>query len=54
MLWMEWVVAGIGVVYSATSIGYAHKGEFGFAVMYMGYALANAGLIWAAIHGRML
>ncbi len=53
MLWMEWVVAGIGIMYFATSFGYLRSDQTGFAMMYMGYALANLGLILAATNGRL-
>lgn len=52
MTWVEVLPIITGVLYTAAGFGYAWRGEEGWAVAYFAYALANAGLVWAAIGGR--
>lgn len=52
MTWIEVIPIVTGLLYSTAAVGYARAGEWGWAITYGGYALANAGLIWAAIAGR--
>lgn len=42
-------VAICGLLYLATAIGFAWKKQWGWSLAYFAYALANVGLIWAAI-----
>jgi hypothetical protein len=44
----NYLVAICGVLYLGTSIGCAYKQEWGFAVAYLSYSLANVGLIMAS------
>lgn len=45
----NYTVAICGLLYLATSIGFIFQKEWGFALAYFAYALANVGLIMAAI-----
>lgn len=49
MTWKEWLAAGIGLVYAAMFIGYVVEGRTGFAMMFAGYAIAQVGIILAAL-----
>ena len=42
------LTAGVGVVYVAVAYFHLRDERVGFALMFLGYALANAGIIWAA------
>lgn len=48
----EWLIGGVAVVYLIAAAGYWYGGQIGFAVAYAAYALANVGLIIAAIETR--
>lgn len=39
-------------MYALTALGYWQLGQRGFALAYAAYALANVGLVWAAVEGR--
>ncbi len=52
VLWMEWCALTVGVVYAAVAAGYVHGGQTGLGLAYLGYALANVGLVWAGVSGR--
>lgn len=41
-----------GLLYLTAAVGYGARGEWPWAAMYLGYAFANIGLVWAAISGR--
>lgn len=41
-------VAICGILYAITAISFFTKSEYGFALTYFAYALANVGLIMAA------
>lgn len=41
-------VAICGVLYLGTSIGFIMEKQWGFAITYLAYSLANVGLIMAA------
>ncbi len=38
----------VGALYALTGIGYLWKREFGWAIVWLSYGLANVGLIMAA------
>lgn len=42
------LIIGVGVVYLVVACDQAAKGEFGMAIAWAGYAIANVGLAWAA------
>ena len=44
----NYLVAICGVLYFGTSVGFGLKHEFGWALAYFAYALANVGLIIAS------
>ena len=44
----NYTVAICGILYLITSIGFVMQKEWGFAVAYFAYALANVGLIMAS------
>lgn len=48
----EWAPALAGLLYLAGAVGYAAQGQRGLALTYTAYAIANVGLIWAAMEGR--
>lgn len=39
-------------MYASTAVGYWLHGQMGFALAYGAYALANVGLVMAAVEGR--
>lgn len=52
MRWVELLPAIVGLFYLAAACGYYAHGSRGFALAYAAYAVANVGLILAAIEGR--
>lgn len=50
--WIELLPAASGVLYITASLGYGWHGQYGMALAYAAYALANVGLIVAAMEGR--
>lgn len=52
LTWTEWLLLVPALAYVTAGTGYAARGEWGFAVAYWAYALANGGLIAAALAGR--
>jgi len=38
----------VGVLYALTGLGYLWRREYGWALMWLGYAFANVGIIMAA------
>jgi hypothetical protein len=52
MRWVEAIPVVTGLLYAAAAYGYFRLGEGGFGLAYAGYAVANIGLILAAIAGR--
>jgi hypothetical protein len=45
----SWTVAICGILYLLTAIGFVMQKKFPWAIAYAAYALANVGLIWAAL-----
>lgn len=45
----SWTVAICGILYLATAIGFLTQKKYPWAIAYAAYALANVGLIWAAL-----
>jgi hypothetical protein len=48
MSFEQTIVLAAMVLYAAAGISYALKGDASWALVYLSYAAANAGLIWAA------
>ena len=48
----DWLVAFIGVVYAVVGADYLRAGQRGLGVAYLAYAVANVGLLMAALEGR--
>lgn len=46
-----WLIGLVTFIYLGVSIGYALDGRNGMAFTFVGYALANIGLIWDAVKG---
>ena len=44
-----WLIGLVTFIYLGVSIGYALDGRNGMAFTFVGYALANIGLIWDAV-----
>lgn len=53
MLWGDWFVMAGLVLYIGAAIAYGVQGQLPQTLIYLCYAGANAGLIWAA-HWRVL
>jgi hypothetical protein len=43
-----WLIAGMGLVYLYVGIEQFFKGSVGTGIMFMGYAIGNAGLVMVA------
>lgn len=43
-----WLVGLVALIYVAVAIDYARRGEWGFALTWAAYAVANIGLILAS------
>lgn len=41
-----WLVALIGLVYLGVALDQLFKGATGPAIMFLGYAIGNAGILW--------
>jgi hypothetical protein len=52
MTWVEWLLLGPACCYMAAALYYVRHGQAAFGVVYGCYAVANIGLIVAAIQGR--
>lgn len=52
MTWVEILPACVGVAYLVASAGYLYQGATGMGIAYAAYAVANVGLIVAAVEGR--
>lgn len=52
MTWVDVFPAACGVLYLAAAAGYAWQGAGWLALAYAAYALANVGLIGAAVAAR--
>jgi hypothetical protein len=52
MSFEQFVVAMAMVLYAVVGISYALKGNIPWALVWMSYATANAGLIWAESYSR--
>jgi hypothetical protein len=48
----DWLLVAVGLLYLGAGIGYYNEGMKGYALAFAAYALANVGLIWAAIQMR--
>ena len=53
MTWVDTLPVAVAVLYLITAVGYKMQGQMGLSAAYTAYALANAGLVWAAIEGRV-
>lgn len=42
-----YLTAFVGLIYIAVAVIEWIAGRFGFSIMFVGYALANAGIIWS-------
>jgi hypothetical protein len=42
------IVAIVMVLYAIVGVSYAIKGDFPWALVWLSYAMANVGLMWAA------
>ena len=49
IIWVVSMLAIVSVVYLAASGGYLHLGRPGMCLAFVGYVVANVGLIWDAI-----
>jgi len=52
LTWTDLLPAITGLIYLASSAGYAVEGQKGLSIAYIAYALANVGLVMAAVEGR--
>ncbi len=43
----NWLVVAVTVAYAWTGLEQGLKGQVGFCIMFVGYALANIGLIYS-------
>jgi hypothetical protein len=50
--WIEILPAITGMLYAAAAGGYAWRAEWPWAIAFASYALANVGLVWAAVESR--
>lgn len=50
--WIEGLPAITGCLYLAAAVGYGLEGRWGWSLTYAAYAVANAGLILAALENR--
>lgn len=48
-IWLQWPVILAGCLYVAQCVLLISKGEYPLALTYFAYALANVGLVWAAV-----
>jgi hypothetical protein len=49
---VDWLPVAVGALYLLASAGYWRGGQSGWALAYLAYAVANGGLVLAAIQGR--
>lgn len=50
--WTNTSVAVCGIIYLGTSFGFLYKKQWSWALTYFAYALANVGLIMAAMEAQ--
>jgi hypothetical protein len=43
----QWLTAFVGVLYVATAVAHVHGGRIGLGFAFVGYAVANVGLVLA-------
>ena len=48
--WVVLMLVTVSVVYSGAALAYHYSMRPGMAVAFVGYVIANAGLIWDALH----
>jgi hypothetical protein len=53
MTWAEWMLIVPTCCYLASALYYVKLGQVGFAIAFGCYALANVGLMIAAVQGRI-
>jgi len=44
----SWLIGVVGVIYLATAAFFLTEGKPGMALTFIGYAIANVGLIWGS------
>jgi len=52
VLWVCAMLGATAVIYSATAAAYQFVGRPGMMLAFIGYVIANVGLIWDAIRGQ--
>lgn len=45
----EWLIAACGAAYAVTAADLMLRGQYGLALTFAAYAVANVGLVWAAL-----
>lgn len=43
----EWLIAACGLAYAVTAYDLSTRGDYGLALTFAAYALANIGLLWS-------
>jgi hypothetical protein len=43
------MISVVFVIYFSTGVGYAIKGNWPWAIVWVSYAMANVGMIWASL-----
>ncbi len=46
-----WLIGLVTLIYLGVAVGYVMDGRHGMAFAFVGYALANLGLIWDTVRG---
>jgi hypothetical protein len=44
----SWLIGFVGVIYLATAAFFVAEGKPGMALTFIGYSIANVGLIWGS------
>lgn len=44
-----WLIAFIGLVYTAVSVKFFLEGQYGMGISFLGYALGNVGLVMVTL-----
>lgn len=47
----DWLVAAVTVLYVGAAIAYGYARHWPSVIVFVGYAIANVGVIWMAIGG---
>lgn len=47
----DWLVAVVTLLYIGAAIAYGHERHWPNVVVFVGYAIANVGVIWMAVGG---